>query len=694
MSSLCAISEFWVMKSKQRTLFGVSAAFRPGIMAPKAGKKQVAKAGSVVAANAGNVSHKGTEPAGAGSGAGAAKDNDEKQAGQSAASNGAADSPQASPRKAGTAAAASMATKSATAVGQTATASESDKSDGKHNETANQDNDGTDSGDGDGDADADTDGNEDAESDGLPLATGPQPPYSIPLDPTSQFHGRYPLMDTNGAPIVTKRATGAGGCCDLFELYNANSETDCISVCQRPAEPECEANPGPRCSKAACLSAWHAEAVRTEFGMFGCVVHGVPKKNAMKQKATVDRAYKRHMTTAGLIAGSTVKTAAFELSEEERTRIRAIPLAPDEAHAPEAASARAVRLAVAKVGSDTKATIAKTAVQKAAVQSDSVAGHVHVNALLARMAALERAIENPAVGGSSARGYAQHAVEAAASAKAPAAMQQQQQQSIASVAADMKSGMLPPTFGWTTAFAPPATSTPHGQMTNMTALPPVPSLNSNMETLTALLMQQNAGVNQRPIDHAAREIQGIDQRAMSQGQRWFDVFREHGKAFKGRYDPWVHQLFMEIVTHLQRLLCMESKSWEDPMVRWLAPHMMALFYTAYGPSQSAKVLLFRGHYVSHVMTDKAAAHVVNAPGASDVRKQHQSAASLNDDMDGNHARSSVEGGGKNTKRKEKRRSRIQKDKAELANFRAGTKGASATKSTSGAGGGPGGATSK
>lgn len=68
------------------------------------------------------------------------------------------------------------------------------------------------------------------------------------------------------------------------------------------------------------------------------------------------------------------------------------------------------------------------------------------------------------------------------------------------------------------------------------------------------------------------------------------------------------------------------------------------------------MLLFRGHYVSHTMTERAAAHVVSASNAPAKARAHDAAG---DAPVGKHA-------AKNKERRERQKAARERDRAEQA----------------------------
>ena len=517
----------------------------------------------------------------------------------------------------------------------------------------------------------------------LPRASGPRPAYSVQVADDSMFYGRYPDADPAGKPVVTAGATGRGGCCDLWLETHANGVRS-FSMCNGDADPDCSATPGPRCSKSGCLAAWHDNERDTGvFWRFGCAAHAVPSKSAMQKKARKSPKYKAFIVAAGLLSDTHsvgvvgAFTPAFTVSDAERARITALRVVDDGNAAPPAKASPARSGAVVR-GSK---PIAKPQVH---VQPSAERAMV---ALMERLSVLESALNaNPRGGTAAAAFRTEHgnsnqpdafARAALSAASLPPPNLQAPQRSYTSIAADVKAGSMPATALWNSPHIGGAAVHPVPTVVQSAGanaqLPPVPGTTMGMDPLVALLMQQHAGVNQRPVDHAAREITLMDQRAVAVGQRWFDTVREHAKAHKPRYEPWVFQLYLEMIQHLQRSLA-DGKTWDDPIVAWLSTHMMALFYVAYGEQHQAKVLLFRGHYVAHVMTDKAAAHVV---GPSGTARGSRTKPTAGDDFDDT-------GSGRRNRtrnRNERARNKQKRDKEERGKSAVGSGGGGGAKAS-------------
>ena len=89
-----------------------------------------------------------------------------------------------------------------------------------------------DDGDGDGDNGSDADGAEgdDADGeDGLPLAQGAPPEYSVPLDSDSPVYGRYPDAGDDGLPVAVPvpRASVAAATCITRSTTRARKRARC-----------------------------------------------------------------------------------------------------------------------------------------------------------------------------------------------------------------------------------------------------------------------------------------------------------------------------------------------------------------------------------------------------------------------------------------------------------------------------------
>ena len=404
----------------------------------------------------------------------------------------------------------------------------------------------------------------------------------------------------------------------------------------------------------------------------------------MKMKATLSVSYKLFANSASLMTGKKPTVRPYTLPESDVARILTIhvdpavddddgdgkrpannPAAPIAGPAPAAGAGAG---ALQRVDAKHAKVQPRVAIPRAIVGKNDSDGHGD-RALLDRIAYLEQLVAtgvkapvpHPDRGAEEAARHAASGLGNVPNANGGS--------SVAGLASEMKSHAQ--TFGWTTGpgviaggfpnLRPSGTTNVAPTSNSTGALPPIPNFAPGMDPLLAMVVQQHAGLNQRPVDHAAREITSLDQQATFTGQRWFDLMREHAKQYKAKYEEWVHRMFLEMVTHLERLL-KENRPWEDPIVGWLATHVMALFYSAFGSEQSGKVLLFRGYYVSHTMTDRAAAHVVSAgPGVS---KRNESRAT--------DAPTPGRNAAKNKDRRERQKAARKRDATELASLK-GTK---------------------